>query len=94
MNKLFALAAVAGLALSTAVVAEEAKTEAAAPAATAEAAAPAVTTLELKDGTKVEVAGEAVSVVNADGTKTPAPDGTHELKDGTTVTTKDGKVVK
>ena len=95
MNKLFALAAVAGLALSTAVVAEEAKApEAAAPAATAEAAAPAVTTLELKDGTKAEVAGEAVSVVNADGTKTPAPDGTHELKDGTTVTTKDGKVVK
>ena len=104
MNKLFTLAAVAGLALSTAVVAEEAAAPAAAPAATTttttttttEVAAPAaeVKALELKDGTKIEVTGEDVAVVNADGTKTPAPDGTHELKDGTTVTTKGGKVAK
>ena len=103
MNKLFTLAAVAGLALSTAVVAEEAAAPAAASAATTtttttttEVAAPAaeVKALELKDGTKIEVTGEDVAVVNADGTKTPAPDGTHELKDGTTVTTKGGKVAK
>ncbi len=50
--------------------------------------------LELKDGTKVEVLGEAVSVIGKDGNKTPAPDGTHELKDGSKVTTKGGKIVK
>ena len=49
---------------------------------------------ELADGTKVCVEGDAVSVVAADGTKTAAPDGEHKLKDGTTVTTKDGKLVK
>jgi hypothetical protein len=51
-------------------------------------------TAELENGTKVEIVGEAVSVINADGSKVPAPDGAHKLKDGTTVTTKGGKIVK
>lgn len=49
---------------------------------------------ELKDGTKIEIVDETVSVVAADGSKTPAPDGVHELKDGSKVETKGGKVVK
>lgn len=49
---------------------------------------------ELEDGTKVSVEGDMVSVVAADGTKTPAPDGEHKAKDGTTLTVKDGKLVK
>lgn len=53
----------------------------------------AADTAKLKDGTTIEIDGDAVSVVGADGAKTPAPDGTHTLEDGTTVTTKDGKKV-
>ena len=52
------------------------------------------TKAELVDGTVIAIDGDAVSVVNADGSMTPAPDGEHELKDGTKVTTKDGKIVK
>lgn len=71
------------------------KAEDAAPAAAPAAAeAHAAVEHELADGTKVVVEGENVSVVAADGTKTPAPDGTHTFKDGTTVTTKGGKVAK
>lgn len=101
MNKLFAILAVAGLALTataaTAAYAQTVTTTTQAPAATtvtttAVAAAPAVR--ELKDGTRIEVAADnSVSVINADGSKTPAPDGAHTLKDGTTITTKDGKKV-
>lgn len=47
----------------------------------------------LKDGTKVEIVGDVASVVAADGTKTVAPDGDHELADGTKLTVKEGKVV-
>lgn len=50
-------------------------------------------TLELKDGSKIEVLGESVAVINEDGSKAPAPDGTHTLADGTTITTKDGHKV-
>ncbi len=53
----------------------------------------AVKHLELEDGTKVSVEGDAVFVVAADGTKTSAPDGEHKAKDGTVITTKDGKIV-
>lgn len=50
---------------------------------------------ELKDGTKIEIVdGTKVEVVAKDGKKTPAPDATHELKDGTKVTTKGGVIVK
>jgi hypothetical protein len=49
---------------------------------------------ELKDGTKVKIAGEKVFVIGKDGKEVPAPDGTHQLKDGKTVTTKGGMVVK
>ncbi|MCK6417894.1 MAG: hypothetical protein L6Q57_03020 [Alphaproteobacteria bacterium] len=88
MKKLFVLAAAAvALAAPVAVFAEEH----AAPAA-AEAAAE-VKELTLKDGTKVHVKGEEVFVVGADGTETPAPDGTHTLSDDTTVTTAGGKLV-
>ena len=47
----------------------------------------------LKDGTKISIEGENVFVVSDDGTKTPAPDGTHELADGSTLTTKGGKLL-
>jgi len=69
--------------------AEAAKTEAkAAPAAKTEAKA-----VELKDGTKVQVEGDNVFVLDSKGERKPAPDGTHEAKDGTKLETKDGKIV-
>lgn len=69
--------------------------EAAASAAAEAAADEAVTATEttLKDGTKVVIEGDMVSVVGADGVKTSAPDGEHELADGTKVTTMGGKIV-
>ncbi len=66
------------------------ETTAAAPAA-AEAVAPVEHTL--KDGTKIVVEGDAVSVVAADGTKSASPDGEWELEDGSKITTADGKLV-
>lgn len=88
MKKLLALAALGLIALTPALV--KAEEHAAAPAAEAAVEAKEVT---LKDGTKVSVEGESVFVVGADGAKTPAPDGDHELADGTKLTTKDGKTV-
>lgn len=44
----------------------------------------------LKDGTKISIEGQNVFVVSDDGTKTPAPDGVHDLADGSTITTKGG----
>lgn len=98
------LAAVAVVALSAGVVSAEdhvapapaaSPAEAAASAATEAAADAAVTVKEttLKDGTKVVIEGDMVSVVGADGAKTAAPDGEWELADGTKVTTKEGKIV-
>lgn len=104
MTKLSLLAALGLLAVVPAAYADE---PAAAPAATeapaAEAAAPATTEaapaaevkeVTLKDGTKVVIEGDMVSVVAEDGTKTAAPDGEHELADGTKVKTAEGKLVK
>jgi len=53
---------------------------------------------KLKDGTDVSISGKGVEVGNKiyvvkDGVPTPAPDDTHELEDGTQVTTKDGQIV-
>ena len=65
-----------------------------------------LTYARLKDGTIVEsptfVVGEAVDIVSEDGTKTPAPDGEHELalKDSEgnetllKIITKDGKIAE
>lgn len=52
----------------------------------------------LKDGTQVKATGKGLEVggkifVVKDGTELPAPDATHELSDGTKVTTKDGEIV-
>lgn len=96
MNKLLALAAVGLLSVvSIAAQAEEHAAPAAAPAAEAHAAAPVeIKEVTLKDGTKVSIEGDNVFVVAADGAKTPAPDGEHELADGTKVKTAGGKVVK
>ena len=53
---------------------------------------------KLKDGTEIKVSGDVldkgakVTVVTADA-EIPAPDGTHELEDGTKVETKDGIIV-
>ena len=66
----------------------------AAPAADAPAAeAPAAVEHTLTDGTKIVVEGDMVSIMGADGSKTPAPDGEHMLSDGTTLKTMGGKVV-
>lgn len=53
---------------------------------------------KLKDGTVVSIKGAGVEAgakifVVKDGVPTPAPDDTHELEDGTQVTTKDGEIV-
>lgn len=103
MNKLALIAAFALISLPVSAQANDhAAPAAAAPVAvetttttTTTMAAPVVEMKEvtLKDGTKVVIEGDAVSVVAADGTKTAAPDGEHELADGTKVTTKDGKLV-
>ena len=65
-----------------------------------------LTYAKLKDGTIVESptfdVGETLDIVSEDGTKTPAPDGTHELalKDSEgnetliKVITKDGKIAE
>ncbi len=87
MNKGLKLALVAA-ALATAPVMSFAAEEA------AKAPVAAATTVELKDGSKVQVEGENVTVVAADGTVTPATDGAHVTKDGKTITTKGGKIVK
>lgn len=52
---------------------------------------------KLKDGTIVQYEGElnvgtALNVIDAGGQISPAPDGTHELEDGTLVTTAEGVV--
>jgi hypothetical protein len=53
---------------------------------------------KLKDGTQVEATGKGFQVggklfVVKDGTSVPAPDGEHELEDGTQVSVKDGEIV-
>jgi hypothetical protein len=53
---------------------------------------------KLKDGTEVSISGKGVEVggkifVVKDGVPTPAPDGEHELEDGTKVSVKDGEIV-
>lgn len=89
---MLALAAAAVIA-APAYTAFQAHAEDAAVEATADAAVAAeVKELTLKDGTKVHVKGEEVFVVGADGAETPAPDGTHELEDGSTVVTVGGKI--
>lgn len=48
----------------------------------------------LNDGTKIEIdADNTVWVLGADKSKTPAPDGTLTLRDGTPFVVKDGKRV-
>ncbi|MFS4469114.1 XkdF-like putative serine protease domain-containing protein [Maribacter sp. 2210JD10-5] len=57
-------------------------------------------TAELEDGTQIEYEGEtleegtAIMIVSEDGEKSPAPDGEHTLKDGTKVSTEEGKVTE
>jgi len=108
MNKTLALVALLGLVSAPAFASPEAAKEAAKPAAHAEKHADKMvketttttavkieaTNAELKDGTKVVIKGEEVFVVGIDGKETAAPDAKHELKDGTFVTTKAGKIVK
>lgn len=106
MNKYVLMLAAAGLISAApayyafqAHAEDAAKVEAAAPAAE-EAAAPAVDAVAgeekvLEDGTKVFVgADKTVSVVAEDGSKTPAPDGEHKLKDGMTIMVKEGKIAE
>ena len=91
MNKLALIAVFGFLVLPVAAQANE--HHAAPAAAEATKHATEVKEVTLKDGTKVSIDGDVVSVVAADGAKTTAPDGEHELADGTKVTVKDGKLV-
>lgn len=91
MNKGLKLALVALAVAGTPVLSIAAEDAAAAKAEQVKAAA---TQVELKDGTKVQIEGENVSVIAADGVVTPAPDGAHVTKDGKTINTKGGKIVK
>ncbi len=50
--------------------------------------------IELQDGTTVQIHDGAVSVVNADGTTKPAPDGEHVAKDGSKINVKGGMLVE
>ena len=95
MNIYMMMLVAAGLLMMTPVTAQ-ADDHAATPEAAVEHAAEKAAEVKeamLKDGTKVSIEGDMVSVVAEDGTKTPAPDGEHELADGTKVTTKEGKIV-
>ena len=100
MNKTLFVSALtaAAFAGSVAFAAEEMKTDAAKEAVKTETtkAAPAAgaTNSELQDGTHVLIKGDNVFVIGKDGKETAAPDGTHTLKDGKTLTTKGGMVVK
>ena len=100
MNKFLSLLAVASVvAISSVSFAEDKATTTPTPAATP-AVASAIQTqtkpisAELQDGSKIEIANDGVvSVLNADGTKTAAPDGTLTLKDGVSLVVKAGKKV-
>lgn len=96
LKTLSVLAALGLVAVSSAAFATEEKAAPAAAPAMEKAAAPAAgaSVSELKDGTKVKIEGEKVFVIGKDGKEAPAPDGTHVLKDGKTLTTKGGMVVK
>jgi len=53
---------------------------------------------KLKDGTQVSISGKGLEVggkvfVVMDGVPTPAPDGDHELEDGTKITVKGGEII-
>lgn len=90
--KKIALLSVAAAALAlpaVAMAADEAMTH-----ATTTAGASAAHKVELKDGSWAEVTGDSVKV-SKDGGKTwsAAPDGTWETKEGSKITTKDGKKV-
>lgn len=61
--------------------------------AAADATAVAAYEVTLKDGTtKVSIEGDNAFVVGADGTKTAAPDGDHELADGSKLTVAGGVI--
>lgn len=100
MKKLVVLAAAGFLAVAPFVTAQAEDHEAhgsVAVEAAAEAETPAVggpAQLKLQDGTNIVMDGNSVSVVGADGSLSPAPDGTHTLEDGSKVTTAGGTVVE
>lgn len=100
MTKYALMLAAAGLLVAAPSVVK-AEDHAAGHAATTEVKTETTTTetvtakeVTLEDGTKVSVEGDVVSVVAADGTKTPAPDGEHKDTEGHVWTVKDGKLVK
>lgn len=94
MKKYMMILAALMVSAAPAYVAFQAHAEdAAAPAEAAPAAEVEVKEATLADGTKVLIKGEEVFVVGEDGAETAAPDGTHTLSDGTTITTAGGKVV-
>lgn len=92
MNKYMMMLAAAGLIAVAPVAISAAQAEDHAPAAEATTTTE-VKDLVLKDGTKVQVDGEMVYVIGDGNTKTAAPDGEHELADGTKIKTMGGKIV-
>ena len=97
MHKILSCLFASALLLSVPAHAQDAN--AVTPEAEATTTAPVVdATIEmreatLKDGTKISIEGENIFIVSDDGTKSLAPDGTHTMADGTTLTTKGGKLL-
>lgn len=87
----FLAAGILAVASVSSAVAEEVKGEVHVHSEVA-AEAPAVIAREFKlvDGTVVHVEGDHAFVVDAEGNKTPAPDGEHTLADGTVFEVKAG----
>ncbi len=87
------IAPAANAATPAAEKAEKPAAEAAAAPAV-EANASEVKAAELNDGTKIQIEGKKVYVLDSEGKKTPAKDGAWEAKDGSKFTTKNGVIVK
>lgn len=94
-NRVMTIAAALLVSAAPAYVAFQAQANDMAVEAIAETPAEVVEVVEhtLADGTKIHVKGQEVTVVDEDGNETPAPDGQHELEDGTTVETMGGMIV-
>lgn len=81
-------------AATTPAAAEPATAAPAATTTTVVTAPASATVAELKDGTKIEITADgSVSIINADGSKTTAPDGSYTLRDGTSLGVKLGKKI-
>jgi|GEM_PF-2939481 len=53
----------------------------------------AAESLTFSDGTKIIIEGTRAYITGEDGTKTPVPDGNHELSNGDVITTESGEII-